>query len=200
MNDPHYHLRDWGSLDKTDKNKTIEMETLVINLIGSPGTGKSTVAAELFSKMKWAGHDVELISEYAKDLVWEERNKTFENGIYIFAKQHHRMFRLKGKVQYIITDCPLILSTFYNKKYGDGSKIFDDFVKEEIHKFKNLNIFLKRTKPYVAKGRNQTEEESDEFAKEMFTMMKDYVDHYMDSERGTTADRILNIIHDLEND
>ena len=43
------------------------METIVINLIGAPGTGKSTVASELFSKMKWSGYDVELVSEYAKE-------------------------------------------------------------------------------------------------------------------------------------
>ena len=42
------------------------MKTIVINLIGSPGTGKSTLASELFSKMKWQGYDVELVSEYAK--------------------------------------------------------------------------------------------------------------------------------------
>ena len=46
------------------------MKTIVINLIGSPGTGKSTLASELFSKMKWQGYDVELVSEYAKELVW----------------------------------------------------------------------------------------------------------------------------------
>ena len=45
------------------------MKTIVINLIGSPGTGKSTLASELFSKMKWKGHDVELVSEYAKELI-----------------------------------------------------------------------------------------------------------------------------------
>ena len=45
------------------------MKTIVINLIGSPGTGKSTLASELFSKMKWKGHDVELVSEYAKESV-----------------------------------------------------------------------------------------------------------------------------------
>ena len=104
------------------------MRTMVINLIGAPGTGKSTIAAELFAKMKWAGYDVELVSEYAKELVWEQRDETFKNELYLFAKQQHRMFRLNGKVKYIITDRPLILSVFYNKKYGDNSKVFKDLV------------------------------------------------------------------------
>ena len=121
------------------------MKTTVINLIGSPGTGKSTIAAELFAKMKWLGFDVELVSEYAKELVWEQRHETFKNELYLFAKQHHRLFRLKGKVKFIITDRPLILSLFYNGKYGDGSENFKNLVLEEVNKFDNVNIFLHRT-------------------------------------------------------
>lgn len=151
-----------------------QMQTIVINLMGAPGTGKSTVASELFSKMKWLGYDVELVSEYAKELVWEERNETFKNELYLFAKQHHRMFRLNNKVKYIITDRPLILSIFYNKKYGDNSEVFKNLVLQEINKFKNINIFLNRTKPYVQKGRNQTEEESKEFASEMLNIVKEH--------------------------
>ena len=150
------------------------MKTIVINLIGSPGTGKSTLASELFSKMKWQGYDVELVSEYAKELVWEERTETFKNELYLFAKQHHRMFRLNNKVRYIITDRPLILSLFYNEKYGDKSEEFRNIVLHEINKFNNVNIFLNRTKPYVEKGRNQTEEESDEFSKLMFDIVSKY--------------------------
>ena len=150
------------------------MKTIVINLIGSPGTGKSTLASELFSKMKWQGYDVELVSEYAKELVWEERTETFKNELYLFAKQHHRMFRLNNKVKYIITDRPLILSLFYNEKYGDKSEEFKNIVLHEINKFNNVNIFLNRTKPYVEKGRNQTEEESDEFSKLMFDIVSKY--------------------------
>ena len=123
--------------------------------------------------MKWLGYDVELVSEYAKELVWEERNETFKNELYLFAKQHHRMFRLNGKVKYIITDRPLILSVFYNKKYGDNSNTFKNLVLQEVNKFKNIDIFLNRTKPYVQKGRNQTEEESKEFALEMFNIVKE---------------------------
>jgi adenylate kinase family enzyme len=98
------------------------METKVINLVGAPGAGKSTIASQLFSRMKWEGYDVELVSEYAKELVWEERMETMKNEVYLFGKQHQRLFRLKNKVQYIITDRPLILSQFYNSKYGDSHR------------------------------------------------------------------------------
>ena len=175
------------------------MKTTVINLIGSPGTGKSTIAAELFARMKWLGFDVELVSEYAKELVWEQRHETFKNELYLFAKQHHRLFRLKGKVKFIITDRPLILSLFYNGKYGDGSENFKNLVLEEVNKFDNINIFLHRTKPYVAKGRNQTEEESKEFAKEMLELVKTYCgDNYieLDAKQGETVDKIFEIYGD----
>ena len=172
------------------------MKTIVINLIGSPGTGKSTLASELFSKMKWKGHDVELVSEYAKELVWEERHETFKNEIYLFAKQHHRLFRLNNKVKYIITDRPLILSLFYNEKYGDSSTEFKNIVLHEINKFENINVFLERTKPYVKKGRNQTEEESNEFSKIMYNIVAENTEIHMIEKCKAleTSEKILNYI------
>ena len=174
--------------------------TKIINLIGSPGTGKSTVASELFAKMKWMGYDVELVSEYAKELVWEERNETMKNELYLFAKQHHRLFRLNGKVKYIITDRPLILSLFYNQKYGDKSEIFNQIVLHEVNKFDNINIFLNRTKPYISKGRNQTEEESNEFAIEMKELINNSstIDLSIDSVKDLTSKRIIEYIHEKE--
>ena len=53
------------------------METKVINLFGNPGSGKSTVAAYLFSELKSRGLEVELVTETAKDLVWDEDRKRF---------------------------------------------------------------------------------------------------------------------------
>lgn len=139
-------------------------KSIVINLIGSPSAGKSTITSELFSKLKWMGIDSEIVSEYAKDLTWEKRAETLKNQRYIFGKQHHRLFRVNNQVDIIVTDCPLVLNLHYERVYGGKSKVFEQLVKEEISKFDNINIFLNRTKPYNPNGRNQTEAEANQFS------------------------------------
>lgn len=44
---------------------------LVVNLFGGPGCGKSTTMARLFADLKTRGLNVEMVSEFAKDLVYE---------------------------------------------------------------------------------------------------------------------------------
>jgi len=45
---------------------------IVVNLLGSPGVGKSTGAAYIFAMLKFRDLNVELITEFAKDKVYEE--------------------------------------------------------------------------------------------------------------------------------
>ena len=148
---------------------------LVVNLFAPPGSGKSTMAAHIFAKLKWANVNCELVTEFAKDLTWENRQKTLENQLYVFAKQHHRLNRLKEQVDIVITDSPLILSIIYNNKYcSDNFKHLNSLVLEQHFKFNNYNIFINRKKPYNPIGRNQTEKESVEIGVEI----KDLLDSY----------------------
>lgn len=140
----------------------IDKKPLLINLLGGPGCGKSTTAAGVFCLLKLHGIDCELITEFAKDLVWEERQKTFKNQQYIFAKQHHRIWRVIDSVDVVITDSPLILSLVYGQKYNTIDEPFYNNVISLINKYNNLNIILKRNKKYNANGRNQTKEEAEE--------------------------------------
>ena len=43
---------------------------LVVNLFGAPSAGKSTGAAYIFSKLKMAGYNAELVTEFSKDMCW----------------------------------------------------------------------------------------------------------------------------------
>ena len=147
--------------------------TLVVNLMGPPGTGKSTMAAEIFAMLKWEGVNCELVGEFAKELVWEERHETMKDEDYLFAKQAHRLFRLQDKVDVIVTDRPLVLSVMYNDMYGDKSNEFRKYVLHTVNKYNNMNILLKRTKPYVEEGRVQTEAESNEMANTIIQLLAD---------------------------
>lgn len=60
-------------------------KALVINLFGAPGAGKSTGAAYIFSRLKMVGLNAELVTEFAKDKVWEGATAPFENQLYILG-------------------------------------------------------------------------------------------------------------------
>jgi hypothetical protein len=84
------------------------------------------------------------------------------------------MFRLLGQVDVIVTDSPIFLSAFYANKYPSPHVPLDFFVKYVVEQHRLLggvNYFLNRTKPYNPMGRNQTEDESDQFSKELKYLM-----------------------------
>lgn len=157
--------------------------TLVVNLLGGPGTGKSTHSAGLFYRMKRIGINCEYISEYAKDKTWEEDheddirqiNFTKKCQPYVTAKQWYRVARLLGKVDVAVTDSPIITGILYQ---GFGcTPSWEKWAIETFNEFNNLNIFLVRnTKnhPYNPKGRSQSEEE----AAELDVKTKALLDHY----------------------
>jgi len=133
------------------------MQTLVVNLYGGPGTGKSSTMASVFSALKWEGINCEMAHEYAKEKVWEESLAILNDQTYIFAKQNHKINRLISQVKVVITDSPLLLSLIYGSYEGAE---FKNFVLYTYNKYNNLNVFLRRQKPYEEKGRVQTEEKA----------------------------------------
>lgn len=85
----------------------------VINVIAGPGAGKSTLASGLYHEAKRRGWNVELVTEVAKDLVWEGRHCALSNQAYVFGRQMQRIHRLEGQVDIVITDSPVLLSAIY---------------------------------------------------------------------------------------
>lgn len=152
--------------------------TLVVNIYGGPGTGKSTTAAGVFYDLKQAGVNCELAHEYAKDLTWEKavQRLSFQPGI--AAEQMWRIERLIGQVEVVITDSPIIFCTLYARDSLPPAvrEPFEDFLRAWHESHNTLDVFLNRdpNRYYNAKGRNQSEDE----AKEIDTAILDKLDEW----------------------
>lgn len=136
------------------------MKTIVINLLGAAGSGKSLIASEVFAKIKRLGISCENIQEYAKGVVYEENYKRLKDQLFVYANQYHSMKMAQDSARVLVLDSPLILSLFYNKSYGEGeipSDIFESLVMDGYNRFDNINYFIIRNHEYKQEGRYQDE-------------------------------------------
>jgi len=133
-------------------------DVTVINFYGGPGSGKSTAAAGLFYQMKIAGYNVELTNEFAKECVWEGNIPMLQDQLWVLGHQHRKILRLSDKVDYIITDSPVLLSPIYRERYGEP--LYSDLIDQmalECYKLYNHNINFMLTRPegFDQQGRAQ---------------------------------------------
>jgi thymidylate kinase len=149
----------------------------VINFYGGPGSGKSTAAAGLFYILKKAKYNVELVTEFAKDLVYDESLKKLSRQNYVFANQEYRLSRLQNSVEIAITDSPLLLSTFYAP--SDYPMSFKDFCVDLYKTYDNYSFFIERNHAYVETGRLQTEEESDKISQDIKDFLLENRENYL---------------------
>lgn len=147
---------------------------LNINLFAGPGTGKSTVSAGLFYQMKVNGKSVELVQEYAKDLVYDENYNKLGNQLHVLAEQSDRLKRLIGKVNYVVHDSPFIMGLAYldTDKHTPKPEL-KKLALEMFNSYSNLNIFLIRDEGigYQTEGRNQTFKEAKLKDKEIMSLL-----------------------------
>ena len=123
----------------------------VINVIAGPGAGKSTLASGLYHQAKRRGWNVELVTEVAKDLVWEGRHCALSNQAYVFGRQVQRIHRLEGQVDYVITDSPFLLSAIYAPQ--DYPAQWEQVVVELWKRYDNVVAFLERGPWFDDRGR-----------------------------------------------
>jgi hypothetical protein len=141
----------------------MEKKTKIINLYGGPGTGKSTSAAYLYYLLKSLGKNVELVREYVKDWAWEKRNISSYDQLYLFGKQSRRESMLYGRVEYIVTDSPVLQGLYYADKYCPTTiargleNVTDAFYLQAMNDgHQHFHVFLNRSKEYNPEGRYQT--------------------------------------------
>jgi nicotinamide riboside kinase len=180
----------------------MEKKTKVINMFGGSGCGKSTAAAGLFHQMKLNGENVELVREYVKAWAWAGKKIDMYDQIYIFGKQARSEYSLYGKVDYIVTDSPILLSPIYDKFYNGKDAIIEESALKFIKKAQNngiehINFLLDRQKAFNPEGRYETEEQAiavDAYVKEFLN--ENFIPYHIlscpDEER---IKNILNIVN-----
>lgn len=168
----------------------------VINLWGAPGAGKSTVAAGLFYKMKVAGYKVELVTEYAKDVVWDNRDDLLKDQLYLLAKQNRKLERLRGKVDWCITDSPVLLVLAYMPELYYSH--FNSLTYDVWNSYTNLNYLLERNHEYKRDGRVQTEEESRIIDEKILDIFSEYDQAYSVINSKDAASTIFKYIENIK--
>ena len=172
--------------------------TQIINLYGGPGTGKSTSASYLFYLLKSEGKNAELVREYVKDWAWEGRHINHYDQFYFFGKQARRESLLYGKVDYIITDCPVMIGSYYANLYTPKTvatgieavtKAFYEQAASDGHIHKH--VFLTRTKEYNPLGRFQTEDQAKDMDFGMRQMLEKLNIPFVECETDESALREL---------
>lgn len=137
------------------------MNTVVINLVGGPCCGKSTTAAGLFAALKLRSKQkVEIVTEVIKDYVYDENKMAMQDQVLITAQQNHRLFRLNGKVDFVVSDASLLNGIIYNDYYDDPDNISTEIAYSLYQQYSNEVFLLPRKPEYDQYGRTQTLEEA----------------------------------------
>jgi nicotinamide riboside kinase len=137
------------------------MRTYVVNLLGGSGLGKSTTASLVFGELKQRGEMAELVREFVKEWAWSGKKVGPFGQSIIYGQQLDRESSLYNKVEFIVTDSPLLLCPVYQKHYNGHESIKHCVIRDlkvasemdVVH----INFLLKRNKPFDPRGRYEDE-------------------------------------------
>lgn len=162
--------------NNSDKN------TIVINAFAGPGAGKTTSCLEVAEKLKKQGFVTEYVQEYAKELVYDNNlimlDGHYEHQFAILNEQMKRINRLYGKVDFIVTDSPILLNNTYlnEDKNTEVYSAYSDSVNKLYGLYNNFNYFVERdTSVFEKEGRIHNFEQSiaiDNELKTCYTIIK----------------------------
>lgn len=158
--------------NNSDKN------TIVINAFAGPGAGKTTSCLEVAEKLKKQGFVTEYVQEYAKELVYDNNlimlDGHYEHQFAILNEQMKRINRLYGKVDFIVTDSPILLNNTYlnEDKNTEVYSAYSDSVNKLYCLYNNFNYFVERdTSVFEKEGRIHNLEQSIAIDNELKNML-----------------------------
>ncbi len=170
---------------------------LLVNLWGAPGAGKSTTAAAVFSMLKQRGCRAEIVTEYAKELVWSGRRDDLVDQASILGEQNRRQLRLarSGCVDVAITDSPLPLVVFYRDwghRLPNLPESFARYAMDQFAAYRNLNYFLRRGPwSFDGGGRIHGEDEAERIETALLAFMESHRLPYTLASPGQTTHEAL---------
>jgi hypothetical protein len=156
-------------------------------------------------KWKNFGYNVELITEFAKDCVYEKQFDLLNNDqLFVLAHQNRRLQRIEESnetVDYIISDSPLLLSGIYANEHNYSRNFisFQNLVLDLFSSYNNINLFLNRASltNYDSNGRLEDEYQAvllDTKIKKILDFWK--LDYTFINDREITKETIEKIIED----
>jgi hypothetical protein len=153
--------------------------TVVVNFIGGAGVGKSLMSALTFAELKMRHLNSEIVSEYAKNLVWQNRLDELDNQYQVSYEQYRMIKPLDNVVDYIICDSPLLVGVFYNRYHKMNVcniEKTERMIKSKMSEFKNVYIFLERNLeyPFTQEGRLQNENEAKEIDIKFKSLLEEF--------------------------
>jgi len=169
---------------------------IVVNIYSGPGSGKSTVAADVFAKLKRMHVNTEMSREFAKDLVWQKSLNLLKDQLKILGEQHHRQWMLEGQCEVCITDSPMLLCCIYNTYYTNFSN-FNALALEAHHRFQNLNYFLGRPESFESAGRVEDEEKAKIIDNQIKSFLHQNSILYATITHETASERIIKDVLEL---
>jgi molybdopterin-guanine dinucleotide biosynthesis protein len=128
------------------------MNQLIVNILGPPASGKTTIATSLFSLLKKKGVNVGLVVEYATMAVIEQNQMALKDQLYVWSNQQHHIFCASHHYDIVVTDSPILLGYIYNVQ---ASPALQTVILETHYQYENLNVFveLDAARPYTMAGR-----------------------------------------------
>ena len=182
------------SQQQGDKKRTV-----VINAFGGPGAGKTTACLHIAAQLKKRGFVAEYVQEYAKELTWDKNFEMLdgspEHQKLIFAEQAKRLNRLVGKVDFVVTDAPLLLNSVYLDPSYSKKQAYTKAVMERFQKYDNFCFVVGRDTSYFETiGRTQSLEESIQKDNEIVQLLKDnqvYFKTYSHDELNKVVDNAV---------
>lgn len=131
----------------------------IISVIGAPHSGKSTLAAQIFTELKLKHFNCELVTEVARELVYQDKFSILENNQLLVSGLQFEKFReLKGKINIIITDTSLIFGAIYDTE----TPHLEDVLLYFYNKFDTINLFLTRPKNITFRTEGRVEKSWEE--------------------------------------